>query len=53
MVAARKLAENGLIDPSELQAAKTASARPELEYMQAEIAYRVAHAQLMSVIRCP
>jgi outer membrane protein TolC len=53
MVEARKLAENGLIDPSELQVAKTASAKSELEYMQAEIAYRVAHAQLMGVIRCP
>ena len=53
MVEARKVAENGLIDPSEIQAAKTASAKSELEYMQAEIAYRVAHAQLMGVIRCP
>jgi hypothetical protein len=42
-----------LIDPSEIQTAKTASAKAELEYMQAEIAYRVAHAQLMGVIRCP
>jgi len=50
MVRARKNAEVGLKDPAALQAAKAATAKSELEAMQAEITYRVTHAQLMGMI---
>jgi outer membrane protein TolC len=50
MVQARRDAAFGLKDPALLQAAKAATAKAELESMQAEIAYRIAHAQLMGIV---
>jgi outer membrane protein TolC len=50
MVRARKDAESRLKDPAGLETAKAATAKAELELIQAEIAYRVAHARLVSAI---
>src|SRR5262249_39607010 len=50
MVQARKDAEKKATDPAALVAAKGATAKAELEYMKAEIAYRVAHAQLAGAL---
>jgi outer membrane protein TolC len=50
MVQARKEAEQGAAGPVAVMTAKGETAKAELEYMQAEIAYRVAHAKLMGVI---
>jgi outer membrane protein len=50
MVQARKEAEKGAAGRSAVAAAKGATAKAELDLMQAEIAYRVAHAKLMGVI---
>lgn len=50
MVQARKDAEKGAKDPAAMMVAKGVTAKAELELMKAEIAYRVAHAQLMGVI---
>jgi outer membrane protein TolC len=50
MTQAHKDAEAGIADPAALVAAKGATAKAELEYMKAEIAYRVAHAQLMGAL---
>ena len=49
MVQARKDAENAAAGPAALQA-KAETSRAELEQMKAEIAYRVAHAQLMGLL---
>jgi hypothetical protein len=49
MVRARKEAEKTAVGPAAMQA-KADTARAELDYMKAEIAYRVAHAQLMALI---
>jgi outer membrane protein TolC len=49
MVEARKDAEKAAFGPAAIQA-KADTARAELDYMKAEIAYRVAHAQLMALI---
>jgi outer membrane protein TolC len=49
MVQARKEAEQAAVGPAAIQA-KADTARAELDYMKAEIAYRVAHAQLMALI---
>ena len=49
MVQARKEAEKAAVGPAAMQA-KADTARAELDYMKAEIAYRVAHAQLMALI---
>jgi hypothetical protein len=45
MVQARKDAENGQKDTAALGATKAATAKAELELIQAEIAYRVAKAR--------
>lgn len=50
MVAARRDAASGLTDPAALQATKAAAAKAELESMQAEIAYRIANADLVGTI---
>jgi outer membrane protein TolC len=50
MVQARKEAEKGATTPAAMLAAKAATAKAELELMKAEIAYRVAHAQLMGIL---
>jgi outer membrane protein TolC len=50
MVLARKDAEKGVVDPAALLTAKGATAKAELEFMKAELAYRVAHAQLMGLL---
>jgi outer membrane protein TolC len=50
MAQVRKDAEKGAKDPEAVVAARGATARAELELMKADIAYRVAHAQLMGVI---
>jgi outer membrane protein TolC len=52
MVQARREAEKGAADAGAMLTAKGATAKAELEYMKAEIAYRVAHAQLMGIICC-
>jgi outer membrane protein TolC len=49
MVEARKEAEKAAFGPAAIQA-KADTARAELDYMKAEITYRVAHAQLMALI---
>lgn len=49
MVEARKAAEKAAAGPAALQA-KAEASRAELEQMKAEIAYRVAHAQLMGLL---
>jgi outer membrane protein TolC len=49
MVQARKEAEKSAVGPAAMQA-KADTARAELDYMKAEITYRVAHAQLMGLI---
>jgi outer membrane protein TolC len=49
MVQARKEAEKSAIGPAAIQA-KADTARAELDYMKAEITYRVAHAQLMGLL---
>jgi hypothetical protein len=53
MVRARKDAESRLSDPSAVEAAKAATAKAELELIQAEIAYRVAHPRLIGAIGNP
>ncbi len=50
MVRARKDVESRLKDPAGLETAKAATAKAELELIQAEIAYRVAHARLIAAI---
>ncbi len=50
MVRARKDAERGPKDAAGLATAKAATAKSELELIQAEIAYRVAHARLIGAI---
>jgi outer membrane protein TolC len=50
MVEARKDAEGRRKDPEGLATAKAATAKSELELIQAEIAYRVAHARLIGAI---
>ena len=50
MVQARKDAVGAAKVPTAIQAAKAASAKAELEQMQADASYRVAHAKLMEVI---
>jgi outer membrane protein TolC len=50
MARARKDAESQIKDPAKLETAKMATAKAELELIQAEIAYRVAHARLVSAI---
>jgi outer membrane protein TolC len=50
MVRARRDAEGAAKGPPAIQAAKTATAKAELEQLQAEANYRVAHAKLMEVI---
>jgi outer membrane protein TolC len=50
MVQARKEAEKKATDPGTAMTAKAATSKAELEAMQAEIAYRVAHAQLMQTL---
>jgi outer membrane protein TolC len=52
IVQARKEVEKGAPNPLEAATAKGATVKAELEYMQAEITYRVAHAQLMGVLCC-
>lgn len=51
----RKEAEQALdkADPAAIAAAKAASAKAELEAMQAELGYRVAHAELLGTIGRP
>jgi outer membrane protein TolC len=53
MVQARKDAEGGQKDALSLATAKAATAKSELELIQAEIAYRVAHARLIGAIGNP
>jgi hypothetical protein len=48
MVAACEDAEKIALNPAALAAAKEATAKAQLEYLKAEIPYRVAHAQLMA-----
>lgn len=50
MVEARHAAEAQAKEPPALQAAKAATAKAELERLQAEAEYRVAHAKLMNVV---
>jgi outer membrane protein TolC len=50
MVAARKDAESRQHTATDIATAKAATAKSELEMIQAEIAYRVAHAQLVGAI---
>jgi outer membrane protein TolC len=50
MVRARRDAEGSAKDPPAIQAAKAATAKAELEQLQADAGYRVAHAKLMEVI---
>jgi hypothetical protein len=50
MVQARKAAEKGAADLTAAAVAKGATAKAELEYMKAEIDYRVAHAKLTAAI---
>jgi hypothetical protein len=52
MVRARKDAEKSAETPAAVVEAKQATAKAELELMKAEIAYRVAHAQLLAAIGC-
>jgi outer membrane protein TolC len=53
MVQARKDAESRQKDAAGLGSATAATAKAELELMQAEIAYRVAHARLIGAIGNP
>jgi hypothetical protein len=50
MVHARKDAESQHKDPASAEAAKTATGKAELELIQAELAYRIAHAKLIGAI---
>jgi outer membrane protein TolC len=50
MVQAREDAEGAAQVPTAIQAAKAATANAELDQMQADASYRVAHAKLMEVI---
>jgi hypothetical protein len=50
MVHACSDAERGVAAPEAILAAKSATAKAQLELMKADISYRVAHAQLMRVI---
>jgi outer membrane protein len=52
MVQAYQDAEKSANGPAAMMAAKGATAKAELEYMKAEITYRVAHAQMASAIGC-
>jgi outer membrane protein TolC len=52
MVEACKDAERGAHDPATIMSTKAATATAELELMKAEIAYRVAHAQLAAATLC-
>lgn len=52
MVAARHDAEKGVTEPAKLLTVKGDTAKAELDYMKAEIGYRVAHAKLMGIL-CP
>jgi hypothetical protein len=51
MVQARKDAESRPKDPAGPEAPKAATAKAQMELIRAEIAYRVAHARLMRLIR--
>jgi outer membrane protein len=53
MVQARRDAEGQARLPAEIQAAKAATAKAELERFHAEAGYRVAHAKLMGAIGAP
>jgi hypothetical protein len=50
MVQARKEAEKAAAGPVAGLPAKAETSKAELEYMKAEIAYRVAHAQLATLL---
>jgi hypothetical protein len=50
MVQARKDAEGEPKDAAGIAPAKAATAKSQLELMQAEIAYRVAHARLIGAV---
>jgi hypothetical protein len=50
MVQARQGAEAGPKDAAGIATAKAATAKSELELIQAEIAYRVAHARLIGLL---
>jgi outer membrane protein TolC len=50
MVRARRDTEGSPGSPPDVQAAKAATAKSELELLQAEASYRVAHAKLLGVI---
>jgi outer membrane protein len=52
MVQARRDAEKGAATPAAVLEAKQATAKAELDLMKAEIAYRVAHAQLAAAVGC-
>jgi outer membrane protein TolC len=52
MVQLRKEAEKAATTPAAALEAKQATAKAELELMKAEIAYRVAHAQLLAAVGC-
>ena len=52
MVKLRKEAEKAATTPAAVLEAKQATAKAELELMKAEIAYRVAHAQLIAAVGC-
>jgi outer membrane protein TolC len=53
MVRARKDAESGQKEATGIATAKAATVKSELELIQAEIAYRVAHARLIGAIGNP
>jgi outer membrane protein TolC len=53
MVLARREAEKGGMDPMAVMTLKAATAKAELDLLKAEIAYRVAHAQLAEKIGGP
>ena len=53
MVQARKDVESRQKDADGIATAQAATAKSELEMIQAEIAYRVAHARLIAVIGNP
>jgi outer membrane protein TolC len=52
MVRVRMEAEKGATTPATALEAKQATAKAELDRMKAEIAYRVAHAQLLAAVGC-
>ncbi len=52
-VTARQAAEKGLMDPMALMTAKGATAKAQLDQLQAAVNYRVAHAKLLEAIGQP